>query len=85
MSVLFSCIKRIANHAYEISIRIFEKKKGLNVNIPTKLAVETSSNRFQNELFSPLTPKVKHWVMQSFVTFDSKDRTLKCDHSLESC
>ena len=21
----------------------------------------------------------------SFLTFDSKDRTLKCDHSLESC
>ena len=32
-----------------------------------------------------LTPRVKPWVMQSFLTFDSMDRTLKCDHSLESC
>ena len=28
---------------------------------------------------------VKPWVIQSFLTFDSIDRTLKCDHSLESC
>ena len=34
---------------------------------------------------NPLTPRVKPWVMQSFLTFDSMDRTLKCDHSLESC
>ena len=34
---------------------------------------------------NPLTPRVKHWVIQSFVTFDSMDRTLKCDHSFESC
>ena len=33
----------------------------------------------------PLTPRVKRWVMQSFLTFDSMDRTLKCDHSLETC
>ena len=32
-----------------------------------------------------LTPRVKPWVIQSFLTFDSMDRTLKCDHSLESC
>ena len=24
---------------------------------------------------------MKPWVIQSFVTFDSMDRTLKCDHS----
>ena len=30
---------------------------------------------------NPLTPRVK----QSFLTFDSMDRTLKCDHSLENC
>ena len=34
---------------------------------------------------NPLTPRVKPWVIQSFLTFDSMDRTLKCDHSLESC
>ena len=33
----------------------------------------------------PLTPRVKPWVVQSFLTFDSMDRTLKCDHSLEGC
>ena len=30
-----------------------------------------------------LTPRVKPWVIQSFLTFDSMYRTLKCDHSLE--
>ena len=35
--------------------------------------------------FNPLTPKVKPWVIQSFLTFDSMDRTLKCDYSWESC
>ena len=34
---------------------------------------------------NPLTPRVKPWVIQSFLTFDSMDRTVKCDHSLESC
>ena len=33
----------------------------------------------------PLTPRVKPWVIQSFLTFDSMDRTVKCDHSLERC
>ena len=34
---------------------------------------------------NPLTPRVKPWMIQSFLSFDSMDRTLKCDHSLESC
>ena len=34
---------------------------------------------------NPLTPRVKPWVIQSSLTFDSMDRTLKCQHSLESC
>ena len=34
---------------------------------------------------NPLTPRVKPWVIQSFLSFDSMNRTLKCDHSLESC
>ena len=34
---------------------------------------------------NPLTPRVKPWVIQSFITFDYMDRSLKCDHSLESC
>ena len=29
---------------------------------------------------NPLTPRVKPWVIQSFLTFDSMDRLLKCDH-----
>ena len=28
---------------------------------------------------NPLTLRVKPWVIQSFLTFDSMDRTLKCD------
>ena len=35
--------------------------------------------------FNPLTPRVKPWVTRSFVAFDSMDRTVKCDHLLESC
>ena len=34
---------------------------------------------------NPLTPRVKPWVIQSFLTFHSMDGTLKSDHSLESC
>ena len=34
---------------------------------------------------NPLTPRVKPWVIQSFLTFDPMDRTPKGDHSLESC
>ena len=34
---------------------------------------------------NPLTLRVKPWVIQSFLTFDSMDRTLKCDHLLQSC
>ena len=33
---------------------------------------------------NPLAPRVKPLMIQSFVTFDSMDRTFKCDHSLES-
>ena len=36
-------------------------------------------------LFNLLTYRVKPLVIQSFLTFDSMYRTLKCDHSLESC
>ena len=32
---------------------------------------------------NPLTARVKPWVIQSFLTFDSKDRTPKCDNSLD--
>ena len=34
---------------------------------------------------NPYTPRIKPKVIQSFLTLDSKDRTLICDHSLESC
>ena len=33
------------------------------------------------KVLKPLTPR----VIESFLTFDSMDRTLKCDHSSESC
>ena len=32
-----------------------------------------------------MTPREKSWVIQSFLSFDSMDRILKGDHSLESC
>ena len=31
---------------------------------------------------NPLTPRVEPWVIKGFLTFDSIDRSLKCDHSL---
>ena len=34
---------------------------------------------------NPLTPRVKPRVIQSVLTFDSMYRTLKYEHSLESC
>ena len=34
---------------------------------------------------NPLTPKVKPWVIQSFLTFDSMDRTLKCGQFYPVC
>ena len=39
----------------------------------------------KNMILNPLTPRLKHWVIQSFPTFDSMDKTLNCDHSLENC
>ena len=34
--------------------------------------------------FNALTLRVKPWAIQSFLTFYSINRTLKCDHSLET-
>ena len=39
----------------------------------------------KRRMSNPLTHRVKSWVIQSFLTFDSMVRTLKCDHSLDSC
>ena len=48
--------------------------------------LEAAEQYFTVVLFvNPLSPRVKPRVIQSFETFDSMDRTLKCDHSLESC
>ena len=46
--------------------------------IAGKLLINISS-------FNPLTRREKLCVIPSFLTFDSTHRTLKCDHSLESC
>ena len=35
-------------------------------------------------LFNPFNPRVKPWVMQSFLIFDSMDRTVKCENLLET-
>ena len=58
------------------------------INTPSDAAriIIPTSRVFEN--FNPmhaLTPRVKPTVIQSFLTFDSMDRTLECDHSLESC
>ena len=43
------------------------------------LRYDTTCNESSQQI-NPLTPRVKPWVIQSFLTFDSMDRTLKCDH-----
>ena len=50
------------------------------------LRPETKSENCQlTEMVSnPLIPRVKPWMIQSFLTFDSMDGLLKCDHSLEN-
>ena len=35
-------------------------------------------------IVNPLTIRVKPWVIQIFLTFDSIHSTLKCNHPLES-
>ena len=50
----------------------------------TKLVVSSFEVCFTSSI-SPLTPRVKPWVIQSLQTFDSMNRTVKCDHLLESC
>ena len=37
------------------------------------------------DCLTSLTSRVKPWVIQRFLAFNSMDRTLKYDHSLESC
>ena len=44
-----------------------------------------SHDSSENIDINPLTHRVKLWAIQSFLTFDSTDRTLHCDHSLERC
>ena len=44
-----------------------------------------SLTRVNKSNINPFTPRVEPWVTETFLTFDSMDRTLKCDHSLESC
>ena len=41
--------------------------------------------KWEGKDVDPSTPRLKPWVIQSFLTFDSMYRTLQCNHSLESC
>ena len=58
-----------------------------SMDIPLSVTIhwKVVDKNFTVVLFvNPLTPREKPWIIQSFVTFDSMYRTLKCDHSLES-
>ena len=35
------------------------------------------------QVINLLTPRAKPWVIQRILAFDTMDKTLKCDHSLE--
>ena len=45
--------------------------------------VSCNSTHVFTVIFNPLTPRVNLWVVESFLTFDSMHRTLKCEHLLE--
>ena len=62
--------------------RLSVQKRACSIHTPT--VISRNSLAFLKRL-NPLTPRVKPWVIQSFLTFDSKYKTFKCDHSLESC
>ena len=72
-------VKRKENGKLEIGYMVLEGST-LSVLALSLLTVQHK----QNDL-NPLTPRVKPWVIESFLSFDYMDRTLKCDHSLESC
>ena len=60
--------------------------KVLSVNTSEDVLVKSYQlKQLTLEYMKPLTPRVKPWVIKSLLTFDTVDKTLKCDHSLESC
>ena len=53
--------------------------------IPVWQFTSPTGQKTFKEFLNPFTPRVKPCVMQNVLIFNSTDRTLKCDHSLESC
>ena len=62
-----------------------EKNGGLKRNVSRCNLIGINFPSISLFDFLALTSKVKPWMIQSFLTFDSMDRILKCHHSLESC
>ena len=86
LSVFFhSILFLLGSEQMEYILVHFEESNRFQTNkipfIPS-IPILESANRTD---LNPLTPRVKPWLLQSFLTFGSMDRTLKCDHSLESC
>ena len=64
-------IKAVLRNGTSFSLNVTPWQK--NISSITKFNVLG-----QRRVLNPLTPRVKPWVIQRFLTFDSMDRTLKC-------
>ena len=62
-----------------------QKVKTCLLFVKLKISVQNKHCFYMRIVYRSLTPRVKPWLIQSVLTFDSMNRTLKCDHSLESC
>ena len=84
-------IKNVIKNTHTDRCKIFINDLPFNTEteMPEKKNVLLSQcvdfNVTSRKLLNRLTPRVKPWMIQSFLTFDSMDTTVKCDHSLESC
>ena len=55
--------------------------RGMKKTVPFVFLLRGINHRFWTQLGNPVKPR----VIQSFLIFDSMDRNLNCDNSLESC
>ena len=83
------CTLSAADKKWMGNMVVTNKRRGPDAEILIHVWANTKPNitffRLTSQLLNPLTPRVKPWVIQSLLIFDSIDITVKCDHSLESC
>ena len=69
-------------HGYKYAIESLNEGR---IGIGAQVSQTANTTNTKPKAMNILTPRVKPWVIQSFLTFDAMYRTLKCDHLLESC